>query len=221
MTSVSVSVSNLAPAASSSSRSSRKFSMMPLWTSATLLGRVRVGVALGRRAVGRPARVADADVAGQRLAGELLLEIAELALRAPAGQVAAAPASPRRPNRSRGTPAASAHRPAAAPPAPGRGCRRCRTSAELPDSRAAPDHLAVPAHVLEITSCFAAVIRQQAPRRPISAEAWLIPVAEFSGTFFRSGFQRRASSRGICAPSRACPPAGRARRPAHRARRPG
>jgi hypothetical protein len=34
--------------------------MMPLWTTATV-GRVRMGIALGRRAMRRPARVADAD----------------------------------------------------------------------------------------------------------------------------------------------------------------
>ena len=53
------------------------------------VGGVRVGVGLGRRAMRRPARMADAGVAGQRLAGELVLEVAELALGAPAGQVPA------------------------------------------------------------------------------------------------------------------------------------
>ena len=52
------------------------------------LGGVRVGIALGRRAVGRPAGVADAGVAGERLLGELGFQVAQLALRAPAGQVA-------------------------------------------------------------------------------------------------------------------------------------
>jgi hypothetical protein len=42
---------------------------------------VRVGVADGGRAVGRPAGVGDADDAGQRLAGEDGGEIVELALR--------------------------------------------------------------------------------------------------------------------------------------------
>ena len=35
-----------------------------------VFGRVRMGVALGRLAVGGPAGVADADIAGQRLFGE-------------------------------------------------------------------------------------------------------------------------------------------------------
>ena len=41
--------------------------MMPLWTSATGADDVRVGVADGRRAMRRPARVGDADVAVQRM----------------------------------------------------------------------------------------------------------------------------------------------------------
>ena len=49
---------------------------------------VRMGIALGRRAVGRPAGVADAGVAGERLLGELGLQVAQLALGAPARQVA-------------------------------------------------------------------------------------------------------------------------------------
>ena len=47
-----------------------------------------MGVALGRLAVGRPARVADADRAGQRLAAETRLEVHELAFGAPALDVA-------------------------------------------------------------------------------------------------------------------------------------
>ena len=45
--------------------------------------RVGMGVGLGRLAVRRPARVADADRAGERAACELGLEILELALGAP------------------------------------------------------------------------------------------------------------------------------------------
>ena len=82
-TSVSVSRrEDMALAASSSSRSSRKFSMMPLWTTATLACRVRMGVVLGRAPVRRPARVADADRAAQRLVPQHRLEIAQLARRA-------------------------------------------------------------------------------------------------------------------------------------------
>ena len=79
-TSLSVSTRKLRPSASISSRSGLKFSMMPLWTSATVAGDVRMGVADGRRAVGRPAGVGDADLAVQRLAGQLALQIVELAL---------------------------------------------------------------------------------------------------------------------------------------------
>src|SRR5262249_36670865 len=50
------------------------------------LGGVGVGVAFGRPAVGRPARVPDADGAGQRLAREPGFEVAQLAPRPPAGQ---------------------------------------------------------------------------------------------------------------------------------------
>ena len=53
------------------------------------LGRVRMRVDLGRLAVGGPAGVADADRAGERLAGEPLLQVLELALGAPARQRAA------------------------------------------------------------------------------------------------------------------------------------
>ena len=62
--------------------------MMPLWTMATRLGGDGMGVALGGLAVGRPARVADADRARQRLAAEPRLEVHKLALGAPALDVA-------------------------------------------------------------------------------------------------------------------------------------
>ena len=54
--------------------------MMPLWTSATGADDVRMGIADGRRAVGRPAGVGDADGAVQRIGRELAREIVELAL---------------------------------------------------------------------------------------------------------------------------------------------
>ena len=50
------------------------------------LGGVRMGVVLGRPAVGRPAGVADADGARQRLARKPLLQVLELALGAPPRQ---------------------------------------------------------------------------------------------------------------------------------------
>ena len=52
------------------------------------VGGVRMGVALGRPAVGRPAGMADADDAGERLAREPVLEVAQLALGAPAVELA-------------------------------------------------------------------------------------------------------------------------------------
>ena len=88
MTSVSVSVENFAPLPSSSRRNSLKFSIMPLCTTAELFGGMRMRVVLGRPAVRRPAGVADADRAGERLEPELLLEILELALGAAPRQLA-------------------------------------------------------------------------------------------------------------------------------------
>ena len=52
----------------SSSRSGLKFSMMPLWTSATSPVACGWALSVGRRAMRRPAGVGDADRAGQRLA---------------------------------------------------------------------------------------------------------------------------------------------------------
>ena len=57
--------------------------MMPLWTTATSLGGVRMGVVVGRRAMRRPAGMRDADRAGQRMRRELAREVVELALGAP------------------------------------------------------------------------------------------------------------------------------------------
>ena len=54
------------PSLSSSRRSATWFSMMPLCTTATSPGDVRVRVRLARPAVRRPARVADAGRAGER-----------------------------------------------------------------------------------------------------------------------------------------------------------
>src|SRR5262249_19570596 len=82
-TSVSVSEPNFAPVFSSSSRSSRKFSMMPLWTTARRS--VACGCALCSvgRPVGRPGGWADAVRAGGRRAGEPGFEFAYLPLGAP------------------------------------------------------------------------------------------------------------------------------------------
>ena len=51
-------------------------------------GRMRVRVARGRRAMGRPAGVRNADIAGCRIAGEFLDEVVELPLRTAADQLA-------------------------------------------------------------------------------------------------------------------------------------
>src|SRR5215831_21329835 len=53
------------------------------------LGRMRVRVMFGRSAVGRPAGVADADRAGERLAREPCFEIAQLALGTPTRELPA------------------------------------------------------------------------------------------------------------------------------------
>jgi hypothetical protein len=86
MTSVSVSVANLAPLASSSRRSSAKFSMMPLCTTASRS--VACGCALF--SVGRPwvaQRVWPMPmVPNERLAREFLFQILQLALGAPPRQ---------------------------------------------------------------------------------------------------------------------------------------
>ena len=50
------------------------------------VGGVRMRVALGRLAVGRPAGVADADIAGERLLRQPLFQRGELALGAPAAE---------------------------------------------------------------------------------------------------------------------------------------
>ena len=62
--------------------------MMPLCTTETCAVHVRMRVALDRRAVRRPARVADAGVALQRLLQQARLEVAQLALGAAALEVA-------------------------------------------------------------------------------------------------------------------------------------
>ena len=83
-TSVSVSLVKRWPAAASAALRSAKFSKMPLWTTTILPGAVglRVRVELGRPAVRRPARVADARRPGGGMPRELLDEVAELAGRA-------------------------------------------------------------------------------------------------------------------------------------------
>jgi hypothetical protein len=50
------------------------------------IGRMRMRVVLGRAAVRRPARVADADRSGERIARELCFQILELAFGAPPRQ---------------------------------------------------------------------------------------------------------------------------------------
>jgi len=83
--SVPVPVVNSWPAASSVSRSSARFSMMPLCTMET---RDVPCVAPGRRAMRRPAGVADAGRAGKRRTFQHRFQLAELALGAAAVDVA-------------------------------------------------------------------------------------------------------------------------------------
>ena len=64
-------------------------------------GRVRMRVLLGRAAMGGPARVADADRSGQRLAPKPLLKISEFALRPAAASASHARAWLRLLNRNR------------------------------------------------------------------------------------------------------------------------
>ena len=52
--------------------------MMPLWTIATRARGMRMRVGFGRRAMRRPARVADAGVAEQRMLVQHLVELASL-----------------------------------------------------------------------------------------------------------------------------------------------
>ena len=93
----------------------RKFSMMPLWTTRDALGRVRMGVGLGRRAMRRPARMADAGRAGERLLrSSRASRLSSLPSARGAARSRRSPAWRCRPNRSRDIPAASAHRSAAA-----------------------------------------------------------------------------------------------------------
>ncbi len=82
-TSVSVSERNTTPSASSSFFRAWKFSMMPLWIRASrscVATAVRVRVAVGGAAVGRPAGVPDAGArGGQRVRLERRAEVLELA----------------------------------------------------------------------------------------------------------------------------------------------
>ena len=63
--------------------------MMPLWTMATPFGEMRMRVGLVGHAMGRPARVADADRAVERLVLQPAFEVDELAFGAAAGKFAA------------------------------------------------------------------------------------------------------------------------------------
>ena len=126
-TSLSVSLRNLRPSASSSSRSGLKFSMMPLWTSAT--GPAMCGWALPT--VGAPwvaQRVwAMPIVAGSGSRGQLARQIVELALGPAALELAVLRRCRCRPSHSRDIRAASARRTAAARPLRGRRSRQFRT----------------------------------------------------------------------------------------------
>jgi hypothetical protein len=81
---VSVSLANSTPGRPQLGAQAAKFSMMPLWTTATRpsASQVRVGVAVGRAAVGGPPGVPDAGGAAAgsgRSLGQRLLQVGELA----------------------------------------------------------------------------------------------------------------------------------------------
>ena len=95
-------------------------------------GRVRMGVVLGRLAVGGPAGVADAGVTVERRIVQPLLEILQLAFGAPPLELACLPASRRRRNRSRDIRAASGNRPVAPRRERAPECRQCRTCGMIP-----------------------------------------------------------------------------------------
>ena len=63
--------------------------MMPLWTTATRSVGMRMGVVLGRLAVGGPAGVPDAGMAGERLGPQSRFEILEFAFGAAALEMVA------------------------------------------------------------------------------------------------------------------------------------
>ena len=73
MTSVSVSVTNLAPLALELAAQLDEILDDAVVHDRELFGGVRMGVVLGRPAMGRPAGVADADGSRQRLADQALL----------------------------------------------------------------------------------------------------------------------------------------------------
>ena len=114
--SVSVSVVNSCPAASSSARSSAWFSMMPLCTTRYARGAVRMGVAFGRRAVRRPARVADAGGAGAAARGPARRQDCRACPRRGGARYGRSPAWRCRRCHSRGIPAGAANPGSAAPP---------------------------------------------------------------------------------------------------------
>ena len=106
--------------------------MMPLWTTARRGEACGWALRFGRLAVRRPAGMADADWADERFGGELRLEVLQLSLGATPSRAGRFRAWRRRPNRSRGIRAASAHRRSRPRPAPSRARRRFRTSARPP-----------------------------------------------------------------------------------------
>ena len=98
---------------------------------------VRVGVLFGGPAVGGPARVADAVVAGERRRLQDVLEVATACRRCAAPRCRRRGPRPRPPSRSRGIRASAAPRRGRGRPASRRCSQRCRTCvlSPLPDSR--------------------------------------------------------------------------------------
>ena len=108
---VGVGLEHVALGARAPSCSSRKFSMMPLWTTATRSFMCGWALRSVGRAVRRPARVADAGVALQRLAASRRsFEVLELALGAAALEVAVLDGGDAGRSHSRDTRAAAARR---------------------------------------------------------------------------------------------------------------
>ena len=115
------------PCCSSSRRSATWFSMMPLWTTATLPATCGCAFASLGPPVRRPARVADAGRAGERRLRERRVEVVQLADRAHDLDGRARCGSRAPPSRTRGTRACGDPRPGAARTPDLRRIQRFRT----------------------------------------------------------------------------------------------
>ena len=178
--------------------------MMPLWTSASRVGRVRMGVAPRSARHGSPSGCGRCR-SGRRAASvsSRVLEIPELALGAAAGQVAAFERG------DAGRIVAAIFEPLQRVDEERRDRRRAENSddaAHAPDDSpspaARPRLAAAPAYAAEITSLF----RNDTARAAMRSGG----IRFDSGV--SDGVRRAFCSRGIAPPSPACRPAGRGRR---------